>query len=168
VTPVLDESPQLLTSLEHASAESVISWAHRRFGAGLVLTASMQDCVLIDIAVRVVPEIEVVFLDTGFHFDQTLAFAEEVRSRYLLNLRVVRPESARTDQWRSDPDGCCAARKVAPLGRVLAGRSAWLSGLRRAESPLRATAPVVGWDARRGLLKLNPLASCTGRPCSAS
>lgn len=159
MTTTFDESPQLLTSLEHAAAESVISWAHRRFGDGLVLTASMQDCVLIDIAVRVVPAIEVVFLDTGFHFDETLAYADEVRRRYALNLRVVRPEVPRADQWRVDPDGCCGARKVAPLGRALEGRQAWATGLRRAESPLRSSTPVVAWDERRGLLKLSPLAS---------
>jgi phosphoadenosine phosphosulfate reductase len=126
-----------------------------------VLAASFQDCVLIDIAVQAAPEIEVVFLDTGYHFAETLWYVDQVRRRYDLNLNVVTPapEITLDDRWQHDPDGCCAARKVEPLQRALDGKSAWLSGLRRTETAARANAPIVSYDVGRGLVKVNPLAT---------
>jgi phosphoadenosine phosphosulfate reductase len=144
--------------LEDAAAPDIVAWATERFGQGLVVTASFQDCVLVDVAWRVRRDIQVVFLDTQYHFPQTLAYAERVRRRYDLDLRVLRPLARPDEAWRTDPDGCCHARKVEPLRRALAGRRAWMAGLRRAESPARAATPVVAWDAARGLVKVNPLA----------
>ncbi|MDQ3147982.1 MAG: phosphoadenosine phosphosulfate reductase family protein, partial [Actinomycetota bacterium] len=95
-------------ALEPQSAADAVAWAAERFGDGLALVASFQDCVLIDVAVGVVPEVEVVFLDTQFHFPETLDYVEQVRRRYDLNLTVARPLVARDDRWRDDLDGCCA------------------------------------------------------------
>ncbi len=148
-------------ALEDAPAAEVVAWAHERFGPHLVLASSFSDCVLLDVATRVAPGLSVVFLDTQYHFPETLAYLEQVRRRYDLDLEIVRPLVPPDDRWRTDPDGCCAARKVEPLRRALAGRAAWLTGLRRVESPGRRLAPVVGWDARRGLVKVNPLARWT-------
>jgi phosphoadenosine phosphosulfate reductase len=145
--------------LDGAPAEDVVAWAAARFGGGLTLTSSLGDCVLIDVATRVVPDLDVVFLDTQYHFPQTLSYLEQVRRRYDLNLRVISPEVAADERWRTDTDACCAVRKVAPLARALEGRSAWMTGLRRAETAARRLAPVAGWDARRGLVKVNPLAT---------
>jgi phosphoadenosine phosphosulfate reductase len=145
--------------LESAPAEEIVAWAAGRFGSGLTLTASFQDCVLVDLAVKVVPDLEVVFLDTQYHFPETLAYVERVRRRYDLNLRVVRPQVAPDDRWATDTDSCCHVRKVEPLDRALAGRSAWMSGLRRADGPARAATPVVTIDRRRSLAKVNPLAA---------
>lgn len=143
--------------LEHAPAGRIVQWAHERYGDGLVLAASFQDCVLIDVAAKAVPRIEVVFLDTQYHFAETLWYVEEVRKRYDLNLTVVEPLVDPDDRWRTDLDGCCGVRKVEPLNRALAGRAAWMSGLRRVDGPHRAGTAAVHWDERRGLVKVNPL-----------
>jgi phosphoadenosine phosphosulfate reductase len=157
--PDLDELASISARFEGAPAGRIIRWAHDRYGSGLVLAASFQDCVLIDLAVHEVPDIEVVFLDTQYHFDETLAYVEAVRERYGLNLTVMHPEVEPDDLWKTDPDGCCAARKVEPLARALEGKAAWMTGLRRAEAPSRASAPIVGFDLRRGLVKINPIAT---------
>jgi phosphoadenosine phosphosulfate reductase len=164
-TPLPDLASLAATSreLEHAPASHVVAWAAEQYGDGLVLAASFQDCVLIDLAVQAAPEIEVVFLDTGYHFAETLWYVDQVRRRYDLNLNVVTPapEVGLDDRWQHDTDGCCAVRKVEPLQRALDGKSAWLSGLRRSETAARANAPIVGYDVGRGLVKVNPLATWT-------
>ena len=155
----LGELDREAARLEAATAEEVVAWAHERFGDGLVVAASFQDVVLIDIATRVAPRIEVLFLDTQYHFPDTLAFVERVRGRYDLNLTVARPRVEPDDRWRTDVEGCCGVRKVEPLNRALAGHAAWMTSLRRCEAPTRAGAPVASWDAARGMVKLNPLAA---------
>ena len=146
-------------ALEGAPAGDVVAWAVDRFGDGLVLASSFQDCVLLDIALGVAPALPVVFLDTQYHFPETLAYMDDVRRRYDMDLRIVRPKVALDERWRQDLDSCCAVRKIEPLDRALAGRTAWMSGLRRSDSATRADTPVIGTDERRGLVKVNPLAS---------
>ena len=159
--PDLDELATVSARFEHQPAGSVVRWAHEQYGGGLVLAASFQDCVLIDVAVSEVPDLEVVFLDTQYHFDETLEYVEVVRERYDLNLRVMHPEVEPDDLWKIDTDGCCALRKVEPLKRALDGKAAWMTGLRRAEAPSRANAPIIGFDVSRGLVKINPIATWT-------
>jgi phosphoadenosine phosphosulfate reductase len=144
-------------SFEGAPASRVIRWAVDRFSPHLSLLASMNDAVLVDLAVKVDPSVEVVFIDTGHHFPETLQTLERVRRHYGLNLRIVTvgPEPAPLGA-----EGCCSAAKVAQLDRALVGRDAWLSGLRRSEAVTRADAPIVGLD-RRGVVKVNPLATWT-------
>lgn len=147
--------------LEDATPAEIVSWSYRRFGQRLVLAASFADTVLIDIATSTAPDIEVVFLDTGFHFAETLGAVRRAMERYRLDLTVLRPDADAADVWASGGEACCAARKVAPLDRYLAaGFDAWLSGLRRADDPSRADTPIVSVD-RRGLVKVNPLANVT-------
>ena len=100
----------------------------------------MTDAVLIDLAVKIDPAIEVVFIDTGYHFPETLETVEPVRRRYGLNLRMM--TVARHDEalWKVDPENCCSAVKVGQLDRALAGKAAWMSGLRRAEADSRVDA----------------------------
>jgi phosphoadenosine phosphosulfate reductase len=154
-TPAVDVEA-VSRSFESAPASKVVRWAVDRFGPRLCLLSSFTDAVLVDLAVRVEPSIEVVFIDTGHHFPETRETVDLVRRRYGLNLRMVTvgPEPAPL------VDGCCSATKVAQLDRALAGREAWISGLRRADAASRADAPVVGLD-RRGLVKVNPLATWT-------
>ncbi len=159
VLPDLRELARISDELETRPATAAIEWAADQFGEGLVLASSFQDCVLIDLAVQVKPGIEVVFLDTQYHFDETLAYMEAVRQRYDLNLRVMTPDIDPDNRWLNDPDGCCAARKVVPMAKALAGKAAWMTGLRREEAPTRAKAPVVGYDVGRGLVKINPIAA---------
>jgi len=166
VTAIETEAPDLAdlarvsAELEQEPASSAIKWAWETFGDGAVLAASFQDCVLIDVATQVVPDLEVVFLDTQYHFPETLATLDVVRERYPVKLQVRRPDVPLDDLWRTDTDACCAVRKVAPLEAALAGKEAWLSGLRRDDSPDRADTPIVQRD-KRGLVKVNPIATWT-------
>jgi phosphoadenosine phosphosulfate reductase len=142
--------------LDEAPADKVLAWAVSTFGSDLSVACSMQDAVLVDLAVRADPDVEVVFLDTGFHFAETLETAQRVQARYGLNLVTLRPD-ADAPTYRTDTEACCEARKVAPLEQHLADRAAWVTGLRRAESPSRGGAATLEWDAARGLVKVNPL-----------
>lgn len=145
---------------ETAPAGKIVEWAVDRFGKNLVLAASFQDIVLIDLAVTAEPTVEVVFLDTGAHFPETLQFVDEVRSRYGLNLTVAVPGPEAT-AWPCGSARCCEMRKVAPLRRALEGKSAWLTSLKRVDAPTRAGAAVVSWDDAFGLVKVNPLVTWT-------
>jgi phosphoadenosine phosphosulfate reductase len=149
---------ELAAGFEEADAPDIVRWALDTFGDRLCLTASMADAVLIDVATSVGPGIEVLFIDTGYHFPETLETVEKVRRRYHPNLRVLDAQVPLDERWRIDTDGCCHARKVVPLEAALAGKDAWLSGLRRADSAARLETPIVARD-RRGLVKVNPLAN---------
>jgi phosphoadenosine phosphosulfate reductase len=147
---------------ESAPAGAAIRWAVDTFGDSLVLAASFEDIVLIDLVTKVAPSIEIVFLDTEAHFPETLTFVEEVRSRYDLNLTVTKPGP----EAASHPCGseqCCRFRKVEPLRQALAGKRAWLTSLKRSDGPTRADAPIVSWDSSFELVKVNPLATWTDR-----
>lgn len=155
-----DELAELSAGFETAPASKIVRWAVDTFGRDLCITASMQDAVLIDVATRVAPEIEVVFIDTGDHFPETYETLERVRRRYDLNLRVIRVPEPEIPFHVQDPVRCCSDAKVAALEEALAGRAAWMSGLRRVEAVTRSDAPIVGLD-KRGLVKVNPLATWT-------
>jgi phosphoadenosine phosphosulfate reductase len=159
--PDLRELAAVSNALEKKPATSAVAWAAGRFDSGLVLASSFQDCLLISLAVQVKPDIEVVFLDTQYHFPETLEYVETVRKRFDLNLKIMTPTIDPDDRWIDDPDGCCGARKVVPMARALAGKRAWLTGLRRDETSTRQGAPIVSWDVSRGLVKVNPIASWT-------
>ncbi len=150
----------LNAKFDSASAGDIVEWAVARFHPQMCLTASMTDAVLIDIATRVEPSIEVVFIDTGYHFPETLQTVELVRKRYGLNLRIMTVSPEPVPVWKTDPANCCTPSKVAQLERALAGKLAWMSGLRRQESSTRTDAAIVGRD-RRGLVKVNPIANWT-------
>lgn len=155
--------------LEDASAQEILRWAAETFGERLCVTSSMQDTVLAHLASSVVPGITVVFLDTGYHFAETLGTAEAASVALPINLVTVQPRQTVAEQdatlgpelFRRNPDLCCQLRKVAPLERALVPYDAWATGIRRDESPLRAGTPVVSWDARRGKVKVAPLARWT-------
>lgn len=151
--------PTAARLLADASAAKLLAWAVGTFGSGLSVACSMQDAVLVDLAVRADPDIEVVFLDTGFHFAETLETARRVEDRYRLNLVTLRPDDNAAVYLRDGTAACCEARKVAPLERHLANRAAWVTGLRRAESASRANASTLEWDAARGVVKVNPIVS---------
>ncbi len=154
------ELANISASFETASAGRIIRWAVETFGSRLSLSASMTDAVLIDLATKVDPAIEVLFIDTGYHFPETLETVEAVRRHYGLNLRMMTVARQEEELWKVDPENCCSAVKVGQLDRALADKDAWMSGLRRAEASTRATAPIVARDLR-GLVKINPLATWT-------
>jgi phosphoadenosine phosphosulfate reductase len=153
-----EELAELNREFERLSAPKIIQWAIDTFAPHLCLAASMQDAVLIDLATKVDPAIEVVFIDTGYHFPETLETVEAVRKRYGLNLRMMTVAPHDEELWKVDPENCCSAVKVGQLDRALAGKAAWMSGLRRDEASTRAGAPIVARDLR-GLVKVNPIAT---------
>jgi phosphoadenosine phosphosulfate reductase len=155
-----DELSELNAEFEKLPASKIIQWAVDSFSPHMSLSASMQDAVLIDLATKVDPGIEVVFIDTGYHFPETLDTVETVRRRYGLNLRMMTVKPFAEPLWQLDPENCCSSVKVGQLDRALAGKVAWMSGLRRAEADSRADAPIVGRDLR-GLVKVNPIATWT-------
>ncbi len=152
------ELAELNHRFERQPASSIIGWAVEQFHPHLCLTASMTDAVLIDLAVTVEPSIEVVFIDTRYHFPETIETVERVRRHYGLNLRVMTVPPQPVELWQADPANCCSTAKVDQLDRALTGKLGWMSGLRRAEAATRAAAPIVARDLR-GLVKVNPLAT---------
>jgi phosphoadenosine phosphosulfate reductase len=155
-------------ALEGADPLTILGWAGRAFGRDLAITAAMGDTVLAHLASRAVPGVHLLFIDTGYHFAETIGTADAVAASYPVRMLTIRPkesvgehEAARGVLHRTDPDACCALRKVAPLDNALRGYRAWATGLRRDESPTRAGTPTVAWDAKRGVVKLAPIASWT-------
>jgi phosphoadenosine phosphosulfate reductase len=157
---LLDELASVNTDLEHAPAGKAISWALERFGGSVLLACSFQDMVIVDLLHAQDPTIEVVFLDTEAHFEETLEMVELGQARYDLNLTVTKP-GPDAEAWPCGSARCCEFRKVAPLRRALAGKAAWITGLKRVDAPTRAAIPVVGFDETFGLVKINPLATWT-------
>jgi phosphoadenosine phosphosulfate reductase len=152
--------------LEEATPQEVLRWAADTFGDRFCVSSSMGDGVLASLAASVVPGIEVVFLDTGYHFAETIGTRDAVAQVYDVKVRTVLPLLTVAQQdaehgaelWRRDPDSCCAMRKVEPLARALKDMDAYATGIRRDEAPTRADTPVVEWDEKRGKVKVNPLA----------
>jgi phosphoadenosine phosphosulfate reductase len=152
--------------LELAPAEVILEWAVATFGDRFCVTSSMADAVLAHLASTVAPGIDVVFLDTGYHFVETLGTRDAVAATLPVNLIQITPKQSVAEQdaaygkdlFARDPDLCCALRKVAPLNEALQGYDAWATGLRRAETRNRVIAPVVGWDAKKRKVKVSPLA----------
>ncbi|TQK71510.1 phosphoadenylyl-sulfate reductase [Nocardioides sp. SLBN-35] len=152
--------------LELAPAEVIIEWAAATFGERFCITSSMGDAVLAHLAEKVVPGVDVVFLDTGYHFIETIGTRDAVAATMNVNLISITPVQAVAEQdaeygpelYKRDPDLCCALRKVKPLADSLAGYDAWATGLRRAETHNRVIAPVIGWDAKKQKVKVSPIA----------
>jgi len=150
------------SSLDSATPAEVVRWAADQFGAdGLVVTASFEDAVLVHVAATAVPGIEITLLDTQYLFAETRWLVDELTKRLDLNLRVIhpQPEVVPDNLWQTDIEGCCHIRKVEPLNRALHGKQAWITGIRRADGPTRANAPIAAYDVGRGLVKVNPLAA---------
>ena len=152
--------------LEEATASEILTWARDEFGSRLVVTSSLADTVMIHLAEQVAPGIDVIFLDTGYHFVETIGTRDAVRAVHNVNLLSITPVQTVAEQdaaygndlFARNPDQCCALRKVQPLNAALEGYSAWATGLRRVDSPSRANTPIVSWDAKRNLVKVAPIA----------
>jgi phosphoadenosine phosphosulfate reductase len=155
--------------LDGASASDVLLWTDAQFGPHYVVASNMQDGVLVDMAARVRPGVPVLFLDTGYHFAETIGTRDALESVYDITVINVTPEHTVAEQDRllgkdlfaREPEECCRLRKVVPLRRALAGYSAWVTGIRRVDSPTRADSPVITYDEAFNLVKINPLAAWT-------
>ncbi|WP_406197419.1 phosphoadenylyl-sulfate reductase [Kitasatospora sp. NBC_01560] len=155
--------------LEEATPQEILRWAADTFGKRFCVTSSMEDAVVAHLASSVLPGVDVVFLDTGYHFAETIGTRDAVAAVMPVNVITLTPLQTVAEQDAQygpqlhdrDPDLCCALRKVEPLGRGLGGYDAWATGLRRDESPTRAGTPVVAWDPKRRKVKLAPIARWT-------
>ncbi|MFE7115822.1 phosphoadenylyl-sulfate reductase [Streptomyces sp. NPDC057654] len=173
MTVTADRLPRLAEEagreLEDAPALDILRWAADAFGPRFCVTSSMEDAVVAHLASRVLPGVDVVFLDTGYHFPETIGTRDAVAAVMDVNVITLTPRQSVAEQdarygprlHDRDPDLCCALRKVRPLEEGLAGYDAWATGLRRDESPTRAGTPVVGWDAKRRKVKVSPIARWT-------
>jgi phosphoadenosine phosphosulfate reductase len=157
------------TALEGAPTLEVIRWAAATFGDRICLTSSMSDAALIHLVSKVKPGIDVLFVDTGYHFAETIGTRDAVEAVYPVNVINVTPSRTVEEQeaalgprlFGRNPDLCCHLRKVEPLGRALEGYMAWFSGIRRDETASRRERRVVEWDRKRGMVKVNPILDWT-------
>jgi phosphoadenosine phosphosulfate reductase len=155
--------------LDGAGADELLRWTDQHFGRDYIVASNMQDAVLVDLAAKVRPGVDVLFLDTGYHFVETIGTRDAVEAVYDINVVNVTPENnvAKQDElygkdlFAREPNDCCRMRKVEPLSKALRGYSAWVTGIRRVEAPTRANAPQISWDKAFGLVKINPLAAWT-------
>ncbi|GAA1848433.1 phosphoadenylyl-sulfate reductase [Pseudonocardia ailaonensis] len=149
-----------------ASAEAVLAWADATFDK-LIVASNMQDAVLVDLAAKARPGIEILFLETGYHFAETIGTRDAVEQVYDVTMVNALPAQTVAEQdasegkdlFATDPNRCCALRKVAPLTDTLAKYDAWVTGVRRVEAPTRANTPLVTYDEKFDLVKINPIAA---------
>jgi phosphoadenosine phosphosulfate reductase len=155
--------------LESAPAAEILRWAVQTFGTRFAVASSMQDAVLVHLVSQVAAGVDVLFLDTGYHFAETLGTRDAVAAAYDVNVISLTPRQTVAEQdategkdlFAREPDRCCNLRKVLPLRRALAHYDAWVTGVRRVEAPTRANTPLITYDERHDLVKVNPLAAWT-------
>ncbi len=163
--------------LEGAGATDLLRWTDDNFGGvngprgwatcNYIVASSMRDGVLIALAAKVRPRVPVIFLDTGYHFAETVGTRDAIGSVYDIRVLNITPEHTVAEQdqllgkklFARDPGECCRLRKVVPLSKALRGYSAWVTGIRRVEAPTRANAPLISFDEQFQLVKVNPLAA---------
>jgi phosphoadenosine phosphosulfate reductase len=166
---MLSLAEQAAEELADASAEDVIRWATDTFGDRICITSSMSDAVIVHLVSAIRPGIDVVFLDTGYHFPETIGTRDAASAVYPINLVNVTPSRTVAEQdaelgprlYGRNPDLCCYLRKVEPLEKALAGYDAWISGVRREETLSRRSTRVVEWDPKREMVKVNPIVAWT-------
>jgi phosphoadenosine phosphosulfate reductase len=157
--------------LEGATPEEIITWAAERYGERLTMATAFgpEGCLIIHWLATIAPRTFVFNLETGYQFDETLELRDRIARRYGIEVSLERPATTVAEYERlhggplhkTDPNRCCADRKIAVIRRVLTRFHAWMSGIRRDQSAVRATAPIVGWDHKFGVVKISPLANWT-------
>ncbi|WP_328646873.1 phosphoadenylyl-sulfate reductase [Amycolatopsis sp. NBC_00348] len=156
--------------LADATADEAIRWTVDTFGDDFIVASNMQDAVLIDLATKAKSDVDVLFLETGYHFAETIGTRDAVQAVYP-NVKIVNAQAEQSVAEQDaeygeklhdrDPTQCCNLRKVVPLRKTLGNYSAWITGVRRVDAPTRANTPIVTWDDRNGLVKINPIAAWT-------
>ena len=174
----LDPTPELLAELaehsarlETATPDEIIAWGAERFGSGLTMATAFgpEGCLILSILAKVAPETYVFNLDTGYQFQATLDLRDRIVERFGIQVEMLQPELTVPEYealhggplYKSNPNQCCFDRKIKVLHRGLAGRTAWMSGIRRDQSADRAHSAIVGWDKKFNLVKISPLANST-------
>ncbi len=161
--------------LDGAPALEIVRWAAENLDGPLAVAGSMQDAVLPHLVSQVVPGVDVLFLDTGYHFAETLKTRDVVARDLDVNIVEVKPRQTVAEQdaeygpklFSRDPGLCCFLRKVAPLAEALEPYAGWVTGVRREEAPTRANTPVITWDENHQMVKINPIATWTAADVEA-
>jgi len=174
----LEPTPELLgelseqsARLESASPEEIVTWAHERFAPHLTMATAFgpEGCLILSMLARIAPDTYVFNLDTGYQFQQTLDLRDRIAERYGIEVDMLQPDLSVPEYealhggplYKKNPHQCCFDRKIKVLQRAAEGHHAWMSGIRRDQSPDRAQAPIVGWDKKFNLVKISPLANLT-------
>lgn len=155
--------------LADASTEEVLDWVAYVFGYRAAVASSMGDATLSHVVSQHLPWVDVLFGDTGYHFAETIGTRDAVAATMKVTVVDVVPRRTVAEQdaalgkdlFATDPSRCCRLRKVQPMADALADYEVWLTGIRRDESPSRADAPLISWDEKNGLVKVNPLVNWT-------
>jgi phosphoadenosine phosphosulfate reductase len=145
-----------------------VEWATETFGDSVIVASNMQDAVLVDLVTKVKPAVDILFLDTGYHFAETIGTRDAVATVYP-EVRIINATPKTTvaeqdsllgkDLFARDASQCCAIRKVEPLRRTLGGYDCWITGVRRVDAPTRANTPIIQFDELNKLVKVNPVAA---------
>jgi len=156
------ELPTIARALEDETPERILAWASEQLPRLTFATGfGAEGCVIIDLIARAGLPIDLFTLDTGVLFPETYALWRQLEARYGVTIRAVRAESPEPELWTRDADACCEQRKIRPLRAALAGFEAWITAIRRDQTPERASTQVVEHDHKFGLVKVNPLVTWT-------
>jgi phosphoadenosine phosphosulfate reductase len=163
--------------LESATPDEIIAWAHGRFAPGLAMGTAFgpEGCLILSLIPKLAPSTYVFNLDTGYQFQQTLDLRDRIAEKYGVEVELLKPELSVPEYealhvpvhgeplYKANPDQCCHDRKIKVLEKAAVGRTAWMSGIRRDQSAVRAKQPIVAWDRKFGLVKISPLANSTSK-----
>jgi phosphoadenosine phosphosulfate reductase len=155
---LLDELEEVNDRFERATPLEILAWTFERFGTGVAMACSFEDVALLHMVHELQPATEIIFLDTGGHFPETLNFAAEIEAAWDLNLTRTTP-GPDAAEWPCGTAKCCELRKVEPLGRALVNHPAWITSVKRVDAPTRTHMKVLAWDEKFELAKVNPLAT---------
>ena len=168
---LLAELAQKNAEFESADPVEILDWAVKRFGEGLTMATAFgpEGMTIIHMLAEVGPQTHIFNLDTGYQFKETLELRERVKDKYGIAVELCQADTTVEvyelenggPVYKTDPSRCCQERKISVLNRAIVGKTAWISAIRRDQSPDRAKAPIVGWDAKFNLVKVNPLANQT-------
>jgi phosphoadenosine phosphosulfate reductase len=172
--PTTKEGLQALSAeFESSSPETVLTWAVREFGAAIALATGFgpEGCVLVDMLSKIAPDTRIFYLDTDLLFPETYELRDRLEAKYGVAIErqatkltiEAQAEEFGARLWEREPDRCCNLRKVQPLRQTLSGLDAWITAIRRDQSPARATSGIVETDPKFGLVKINPLANWSTR-----
>ncbi|MGO8670904.1 MAG: phosphoadenylyl-sulfate reductase [Capsulimonadaceae bacterium] len=169
--PEIDLLPELSRTMESWTPQEILRWAWDTYGTKLTMATAFgaEGCAIVSMLAGIAPGMYIFNLDTGYQFPETLETRDRLMEKYGITIDLVRPEqsvNAMESQfggaiYGTDPDRCCHIRKVVPLTSTLRDYDAWITAIRRDQSPTRRNAPIVGWDKKFGLAKVNPLATWT-------
>lgn len=169
----LKQLPALSENMEKKTPQEILEWACATYGKKLAMATAFgaEGCAVIAMLAEISADTHLFNLETGYQFPETLETRQRLIDKYGLPIYLVRPEQSVEEMeaehngplYGTNPDLCCHIRKVVPLKKAVEGYNAWVSAIRRDQSPVRSAAPIVGWDAKFGLVKVNPLANWTKR-----